>query len=131
MEVVRRNFALEERLLEYAAALIRFAETMRQTQAGNHFAGQLLRSGTAPLPNHGEAQAAESMADFVHQMSLALKELRGSRRGLRLAQRVPLGRVPGSVDPLIRETEELIRLFFASIATARKRAIRKGGVIGR
>lgn len=131
MEVVRRNFDLEERLLDYAAAIIRFVETMRRTPAGRHVAGQLLRSGTAPLPNHGEAQAAESVADFVHKMSVGLKELRESRRWLRLAQRVPLIRMPGTVDPLLVETEELIRIFFSSIATARKNALRRGGAIGR
>lgn len=131
MEATSRNFDLEDRLLEYAAAIVRFVETMTRTPAGNHVAGQLLRSGTAPLPNHGEAQASESAADFIHKMSVGLKELRESRRWLRLAQRVPLVRMPGSADPLLRETEELIRIFFTSIATARKRASRKGPLHGR
>lgn len=131
MEVAPRNFDLEERLLEYAAQIIRLTETMRRTQAGIHVAGQLLRSGTAALPNHGEAQAAESAADFVHKMSLCLKELRETRRWLRLAQRVPLVKTVTSVDPLLRETEELIRIFFSSIATAKKRTLRKGGAGGR
>ncbi len=60
------DYDLEERLLEYAANIIRLVEKLPDTRAGNHVAGQLLRSGTSPLPNHGEAQAAESPADFVH-----------------------------------------------------------------
>ena len=131
MEAVCREFDLEERLLEYAAHIIRLTETMRRTQAGIHVAGQLLRSGTSALPNHGEAQAAESAADFVHKMSVCLKELRETRRWLRLAQRVPLVRTADSVEPLLRETEELIRIFFSSIATAKKRTLRKGGSVGR
>jgi len=55
-----KEFDLEERLLDYAANIIRLVEELPQTRAGNHIGGQLLRSGTSPLPNHGEAQAAES-----------------------------------------------------------------------
>lgn len=125
MDSGKRDFDLEERLLEYSADIIRLTETMRRTQAGIHVAGQLLRSGTSALPNHGEAQAAESAADFVHKMSICLKELRESRRWLRLTQRVPLVKTASSVDPVLRETEELIRIFYASIATAKKRTLRK------
>jgi four helix bundle protein len=120
------KFDLEERLLDYAAGIVRFTDTMNHSPAGAHVAGQLLRSGTAALPNHGEAQAAESAADFIHKLSLCLKELRESRRWLRLAQRVPLVKAPGSVAPLLSETEELIRIFHASIATAKRRALTQG-----
>jgi len=40
----------------------------------------LLRSGTSALPNHAEAQAAESRKDFVHKLKICHKELRESRR---------------------------------------------------
>ena len=53
------NYDLEERLLEYSARIIRLVERLPNTRAGNPIAGQRLRSGTSPLPNHGEAQAAE------------------------------------------------------------------------
>jgi four helix bundle protein len=131
MDVADHKFDLEERLLDFSAAIIRFTETVSRSQAGTHVAGQLLRFGTSSLPNHGEAQGAESAADFIHKLSICLKELRETRRWLRLAQRVPLVRQPASAEPVLRETEELIRIFFSSIATARKRALRKGGAVGR
>ena len=59
------DYDLEERLLEYSARIIRLVERLPNTRAGNHVAGQLLRSGTSPLPNHGEAQAAESAKKAV------------------------------------------------------------------
>ena len=83
-------------------------------------AGQLLRSGTAALPNHGEAQAAESPADFIHKMKLCLKELRESYRWLLLVRRVPLIKAEAEVTPLINETDELIRIFVKSLQTAQK-----------
>ena len=111
------KYDLEERLLEYAARVIRLVERLPDSRAGNHVAGQLLRSGTSPLPNHGEAQAAESRKDFVHKLKICHKELRESRRWLRLIQRIPLLKV-ALVEPLVDETEELIRIFAASLRTA-------------
>ncbi len=131
MGIETRNFDLEERLLKYAAAVIRLTEGMRRTPAGMHVAGQLLRSGTSPLPNHGEAQAAESSADFVHKMSICLKELRETRRWLRLVQTAELIKVTAAADPVVRETEELIRIFYSSISTVRKRTFLRGRSGGR
>ncbi len=111
------KYDLEERLLEYAARVIRLVERLPDSRAGNHVAGQLLRSGTSPLPNHGEAQAAESRKDFVHKLKICHKELRESRRWLRLIQRIPLLKA-ALVEPLVDETEELIRIFAASLRMA-------------
>jgi len=115
-----RKFDLEERLLEFAARIIRLAESLPSTRAGNHVAGQLLRSGTSPLPNHAEAQAAESRKDFVHKLRICHKELREVYRWLLLCKRVPLVKPPCKLDPIIKETDELIAIFFSSIRTARK-----------
>ncbi len=112
-------FDLEERLLDYAAEIVRLTERLPHSRAGNHVAGQLLRSGTSPLPNHGEAQAAESRDDFVHKLSICLKELRESRRWLRLILRVPLTREAKPVEASVSETEELICIFAKSIRTAK------------
>jgi four helix bundle protein len=117
---MNQNYDLEDRLLNYSARIIRLVEKLPNTRAGNHVAGQLLRSGTSPLPNHGEAQAAESANDFVHKLKVCLKELRESYRWLRLVQTVPL--LPQNrVTPLVNETDELIRIFVTSIKTAGRR----------
>ena len=115
------KYDLEERLLEYATRIIRLAESLPKTRTGNHVANQLLRSGTAPLPNHGEAQAAESRDDFIHKMKICLKELRESHRWLRLCKRVPLIRPPSLIDNLLAETDELVAIFVSSVKTARKK----------
>ena len=114
-----REFDLEDRLLDYSAGIVRLIGKLPRTRAGNHVAGQLLRCGTSPSPNHGEAQAAESRDDFIHKISICLKELRESRRWLRLIHRVPLTQELVTVESLIQETEELIRIFAKSIKTAK------------
>ena len=114
-----RTFDLEERLLEYAAQIVRLVEKLPNTRAGNHIAGQLLRSGTSPLPNHGEAEGAESKNDFIHKLGICHKELRESRRWLKLIRRVPLLTDTAALDVALDETDELVRIFAASIRTAR------------
>jgi len=50
-------------------------------------AGQILRSGTSPAPNYGEARGAESAADFVHKVRIVLKELNETSIWLRIIER--------------------------------------------
>jgi four helix bundle protein len=117
----KSTYDLEERLLEYSVRIIRIAEQLPNTRTGNHVAGQLLRSGTSPYPNHGEAQAAESSRDFVHKFRVSLKELRETQRWLKLICRVPLIKKPELLHDILQETEELIKIFVTSIKTAEKK----------
>ncbi len=114
-----QRFDLEERLLDYAVRIIRLVDALPTSRAGRHVADQLLRCGTSPLANHGELQGAESRKDFIHKLGVCLKEIRESRRWLRLIHRVPLV-APAKVEPLLSETEALIKIFSASIRTAEK-----------
>jgi four helix bundle protein len=80
-------FNLEDRLLEFSARIIRLVDALPNTRAANHLAGQILRSGTSPYGNHGEVEAAESRKDFVHKLKVCLKELKETRRWLRLVKK--------------------------------------------
>ena len=113
------RFDLEERLLDYAVRIIRLVDALPASPAGRHVGNQLLRCGTSPLANHGEVQGAESRRDFIHKLGLCLKEIREARRWLRLVHRVPLV-PPRKIDPLITETEALIKIFAASVRTAKR-----------
>jgi four helix bundle protein len=126
LRIEERVYDLEERLLEFAAAVLRLVRELPKDRESNHVAGQLLRSGTSPLPNHGEAEAAESPADFIHKLKLCLKELRETKRWLLLILRVPLLSRSTATDALLQETNELIRIFVASIRTATKRTGKEG-----
>ena len=81
------HFNLEDRLLEFSARIIRLVDSLPNTRAANHLAGQILRSGTSPYGNHGEVEAAESRKDFVHKLKVCLKELKETRRWLRLVKK--------------------------------------------
>jgi four helix bundle protein len=115
------SYDLEDRLLEYSARVVRLTESMKRSRAANHIGDQLLRSGTSPYGNHGEAEGAESIDDFIHKLRVCYKELRESRRWMRLIQKAGLVTKPPLLDPLIAEAEELVRIFAASIRTAEKK----------
>ncbi len=108
----KQTYDLEERLLEYSVRIIKIVEQLPNTRAGNHVAGQLLKSGTSPYPNHGEAQAAESQKDFIHKLRISLKELRETQRWLKK---------PELLNDILQETEEFIKIFVTSVKTAEKK----------
>jgi four helix bundle protein len=115
-------YDLEDRLLEFAANVIELTGSLPSTRAGNHIAGQLLRCGTSSLSNHGEVEAAESRRDFIHKLRICLKELRETKRWLRLVGRVKKLGTPANFTVCLNEIEELIRIFVASIRTAERNA---------
>ncbi|RLB14252.1 MAG: four helix bundle protein, partial [Deltaproteobacteria bacterium] len=76
MSKENKQFDLEDRLIDFAVRVIRTAESLPKTKVGRHIAGQLVRCGTSPAANYGEAQSAESRSDFIHKIKICLKELR-------------------------------------------------------
>ena len=116
-----RIFDLEDRLIDFAVRIIRLAESLPKTKVGNHVAGQLIRCGTSPAPNYGEAQSAESRADFIHKMKVSLKELRETRVWLLIIVRAKLIEPTSKIEPLINENNELISIFVTSITTAKQK----------
>ncbi|MBN8679770.1 MAG: four helix bundle protein [Chitinophagales bacterium] len=108
---------LEDRLIDFATRILDLVEALPNTAVGRHMGGQIMRSGTAPALNYGEAQAAESKADFVHKMKICLKELRETNISLKIIFRrnwFPKEKL----NPIMDENNELIAIFMASIKTA-------------
>lgn len=108
---------LEERLVDFAVRIIRLSASLPKTPAGNHIAGQILRAGTSPAPNYGEARGAESYADFVHKLRIVLKELNETSIWLRIIKRSQLN--SESLTNIIEENTSLCKLFTASLKTSR------------
>ena len=69
---------IAERLIDFAVRIIRLGAALPKNQVGKHIAGQVIRSGTSVGANYEEARGAESRADFIHKVTIALKELRES-----------------------------------------------------
>ncbi len=109
---------LEDRLINFAVRVIKLSAALPKTPAGKHIAGQILRSGTSPAPNYGEARGAESHADFIHKLGIVLKELNETSIWLRLIERSETLN-PNRVTGILEENKELCRIFTSSLKTAR------------
>ena len=114
-----KKFDLEDRFIDFALRISNVVEEIDNSKLGTHLAGQLIRSGSAPALNYGEAQGAESRKDFVHKLKIILKELKESRICLKIIGRKPLIPDIKKLAPIMKETEELIAIIYKSIETAK------------
>lgn len=115
-----KKYDLEDRLIEFAAQIILFTDGMISTKAGNHISGQLLRSGTSPALNYGEAQSGESRRDFIHKLKVILKELRETLVALKITERSNLHPDLEFLNLMKDECNQLISIFVKSVTTAEK-----------
>lgn len=108
---------IQKRLIEFAVQIIKLTGYLPKNQAGRHISGQLLRSGTSPAPNYGEARGAESKKDFVHKLGLVLKELNESFIWLEILKQSQIIHERKLCD-LIGECDELAKIISVSIRNA-------------
>jgi len=114
-EILPRSFAYALRAIKLYQYLQR-----RKDGAGWILGKQYLRAATSIGANIEEAQAGESRSDFVHKLGIAQKEARESRYWLHLlAESAIVGRE--KLQPLRRETEELIGIITAIIVSTKNR----------
>jgi four helix bundle protein len=114
------KFDLEDRLVEFTCRMVDVLEALPGSRVGNYVAGQLIKSCHSPALNYGEAQAAESPADFVHKLCVCLKELKECRIGLKITIKKQLIKPIKKLEPIYIENEELIAIIGKSISTAKK-----------
>jgi four helix bundle protein len=111
---------LSDRLLGFAATVIKITDALPNTVAGRHVGGQLTKAGTSCGSNYEEACGAESRSDFAHKMSIVLKELKESRFWLRLISRTEM-LTSNHTEPVLDECQQLCAIVAKSILTAKRR----------
>jgi four helix bundle protein len=108
---------IQERLIDFAVQIIKLSAQLSKTPAGKHVAGQILRSGTSPGPNYGEARSAESSNDFIHTLKVALKELNETKVWLQIIRRSEMISSEDYTE-IYKSCDELCRIISASVRTA-------------
>ncbi len=111
---------LNERLIDFAVMVITVADGLSNTRASNHIAGQMIRSGTSPALNYGEAQSGESRKDFIHKLQVVLKELRETMNALKIIDKAKMFKDSTLLQRTLKENNELISIFVTSITTAKR-----------
>lgn len=83
---------LEDQLINLAVWIAQVVENLPDSKLGNHISSQLIRSGTSPAPNYGEAQSAEcnelivSSAFMTASVTPWYDALRERQRGVLMAR---------------------------------------------
>lgn len=115
---------MSNRLWQFAARVGKVVDALPDSRLGRHVASQLVRSGTSSAPNYDEGCAAESRADFVHKLGVALKEMKETRGWLRFTTMASLLREK-QVAPLLDECDQLGKILGRSIVTAKGKTPRR------
>ena len=115
MEKIQYN--TEERLIEFTVKIVELEKQIPNTRSGNTMANQIVRSGSSPSLNYGEALGAESKKDMKHKFRIILKELKETNISLKIIKRANMYRSEELIEWLNKETGELIAIFTKSIKT--------------
>lgn len=118
MDVLTFRRELLERMIRFTAKLDRLLQQLPPCLARNKLQDQLGRSGSSVGANYAESGAAESARDFVHKLSVALKEAEETNFWLGCVS----AEYPeiSQAEALRRENLEFIKILQSSITTTRR-----------
>lgn len=125
IEVVSKTQELENRLINFAVLILEITDNLPNKRSCNHLGDQLMRSGTSPALNYGEAQFAESRNDFIHKMKICLKELKESKICITLIERRNYINDTAQLLLAKKEATELVNIFTKSAKTASENRLKK------
>lgn len=109
-----------ERTFNFAVRVIHLCGKLDENRGvGRVMMSQILRAGTSVPANVEEAQAAQSKADFISKMSIALKEARETHLRLRLLATSDVVSEK-KLGPLIQEAEEIKRVIGAIVVSSKR-----------
>jgi four helix bundle protein len=110
---------LNDLTLNFSKTIIRLIKSLPLTIINSNICSQLIRSSTSIGANYCEAIESESRNDFIHKCAIAKKEANETIYWLKLL--VDIHPDHGNIiNQLILDSEELIRIFGASIATSKR-----------
>lgn len=115
---------IQERLINFAVAILNLTGLISKTIAGKHIAGQLVRCGTSPAPNYAEARGAESKRDFIHKLGIVLKELNETNIWLIVLIKSKM-LAKSKIEPIYVECKELSKIINKSIQTSKVNILNK------
>jgi four helix bundle protein len=116
---------LKARTKRFSDRIVAFCTPLLDHPHTRDHARQLLRSGTGLNSNYGSAQVARSPVEFAAKVGQVLDDANESLGWLRLLRDSALVKIDASLDWLLKECDELARIFGASFRTARANAARR------
>ena len=111
--------AIQKKSFDFAVRILNLCKYLRLQEKEYILSRQLARSGTSIGANIAEAQQAQSKADFISKMSIALKESYETDYWLRLAQATDY-LDQNAFTSMIADCRELERLLISIIKSAKE-----------
>ena len=110
---------LREKSFSFAMCIVKLSKNLQEQHKEYILSKQVLRSGTAVGALIREAQYAQSKADFLHKLTIALKEANETEYWLLLLQESNYldEKIFESIYPKI---DELLKLLISSTKTIKK-----------
>jgi four helix bundle protein len=115
-EKYKDNLILKE-TFEFSILVVAYAELLEEHRK-YVIARQLLKSGTSIGANTKEAQNAESNADFIHKMKIAMKEADETEYWLFLCQEME---AYPNCDQLLTKIQGILRILNKIIGSSKRR----------
>ena len=113
---------LENRLIEFAVNVTDYVIKHNKIRAISQLNDQAIRSATSSALNYGEAQSAESRKDFIHKLSIVMKELRETYVNLKIIIKLNPTSDMNKADEILHECDQLLAIFYKTIQTTRTNA---------
>lgn len=113
---------IENRLVDFAADVVKIRPGLDRNDLAENLIKQLSRSSSSAALNYSEAIGAESRKDFIHKVSLVLKEIRESYNNLRIIRKSGLYKGnQEDIDKLVDECSQLVAIFHKTVLTLKNR----------
>lgn len=111
---------IKDKSFAFALRIIRMYQYLREQKSEFVLSKQVLRSGTSIGANVREAEHAQSDADFIHKMNIALKEANETEYWLELLFQSDYIE-ESQYDSIIADCRELNKLLISIVKTMKKR----------
>jgi four helix bundle protein len=108
---------LTERTKKFAHRCVKLAVALPETVLGKHIRGQVIRCSTSVAANYRATCLSQSKASFVAKISIVLEEADEAAFWLEFIIEEML-LTENIVEPLLKEAEELTKIFASSRKTA-------------
>lgn len=119
-----KNNLIKEKSFQFALAIIQQSRSLAEEKREFVMSKQLVRSGTAIGALIREAEQAESRADFIHKLSISLKEANETEYWIELLHKSDfLDNL--TFDKLRQQIGELNRLLIAIIRSSKQNTYAK------
>ena len=109
---------LIQRTKDFAKKIIGLCRSLPNNREGRLIGDQLFRSGTSVASNYRAACRGRSRAEFVSKLAIVVEEADETQFWLELIKEMNILR-DLTVDKLIKEADELVAIFVASIKTTK------------